>query len=130
MRRRVLLFAGVFAPLAVLRRARAATVATFTEAAFQAAQAADKPILIAINASWCPTCAKQRPILSQLEVDPAFKMLVVFVVDFDTQKDVVRAMGATMQSTLIAFHGKQETARSVGVTDPVAIRGLVDKAMV
>ena len=51
------------------------------------------------------------------------------MVDFDTQKDVVHAMGATKQSTLIAFHGKQETARSVGATDPAAIRALFDKAM-
>jgi thiol-disulfide isomerase/thioredoxin len=129
MHRRLLLLASALAPLARMRRAHAATVTPFTEAAFQAAQAEGKPILVAIQASWCPICAKQRPILSQLEADPAFKTLAVFMVDFDTQKDVVSAMGATKQSTLIAFHGKREAARSVGATDPAAIRGLLDKAL-
>jgi thioredoxin 1 len=127
--RRVLLLASALAPIALMGRARAATVAPFTEAAFEAAQASGEPILVAIHASWCPICAKQRPILSQLEADPAFKTLAVFMVDFDTQKDVVRAMGAQKQSTLIAFHGKQEAARSVGATDPAAIRALLDKTM-
>jgi len=129
MHRRVLLLASVLAPVALMRRARAATVIPFTDAGFQAVQAGNDPILVAIHASWCPICAKQRPILSQLEADPAFKTLAVFMVDFDTQKDVVHAMGAQKQSTLIAFHGKQETARSVGVTDPAAIRALLDKTM-
>src|SRR5271165_2882347 len=84
MHRRVLLLASVLAPVALIRRARAATVTPFTEAAFQAAQAGNDPILVAIHASWCPICAKQRPILSQLEADPAFKSLAVFMVDFDT----------------------------------------------
>lgn len=129
MRRRVLLLASALALLALARLARAATVAPFTAAAFKAAQDAGRPILVHIQASWCPTCAKQRPILGQLEAQPAFKSLAVFVVDFDTQKDVVSALHATMQSTLIAFHGTKEEARSVGVTDPAAIRALVEKAM-
>jgi thiol-disulfide isomerase/thioredoxin len=129
MHRRVLLLASALAPLALVRRATAATVTPFTQAAFQAAQSGGKPILVAIHASWCPVCAKQRPILSQLEADPAFKTLEVFMVDFDTQKDVVSAMGANKQSTLIAFHGTHEMARSVGATDPDAIKGLLSKAL-
>lgn len=129
MYRRVLLFASVLAPFALMHHVHAATVTPFTETAFKAAQAAGKPILVAIHASWCPICAKQKPIMSELEGEPAFQSLVVLMVDFDTQKDVVQAMGATKQSTLIAFHGTKETGRSVGVTDPAAIKGLFDKAM-
>jgi thiol-disulfide isomerase/thioredoxin len=128
-RRALLLLAAAITPLAFVRSAAAATVTPFTEAAFKAAQDDGKPILVAIHATWCPICAKQRPIMSQLEQDPSFKTLTVLMVDFDTQKDVVQALGANKQSTLIAFHGKQETGRSVGVTDPVAIRGMFDKAM-
>ena len=80
-----------------------------------------------MHASWCPTCAKQQPILAKLEAEPDYKNLKVFVVDFDTQKDVVRSMGVQMQSTLIAFHGKQEEARSTGQTDPAVIGGVVGK---
>jgi thioredoxin 1 len=105
-----------------------ATEAPFTKQAFAAAQTEGKPILVDISASWCPVCAKQRPILSQLMKDPAFRDLVVYQVDFDTQKDVVRDMGAQMQSTLVAFHGKAERGRSTGDTDPSAIRALLEKA--
>jgi len=68
-----LIAATLLAPFA----ARAATEAPFTQAAFAAAQAQDKPILVEIDASWCPTCAVQRPILSRLMSDPAFKHALV-----------------------------------------------------
>ena len=113
--------------LALSPIARAASEAAFTQQAFAAAEAAGKPILVEITASWCPTCAKQRPILSQLFNTPDFAGLQVFNVDFDSQKDVVRAMGARMQSTLIVFKGNVEQGRSVGVTDPAAIHDLLAK---
>ncbi len=81
-----------------------------------------------ISATWCPTCAKQRPILSQLMADPAFKDLVVYQVDFDSQKDVVRALGAQMQSTLVVFHGAAEKGRSTGDTKAESLKALLQKA--
>ena len=57
--------------------------------------------------------------------DPAFGTLIVFNVDFDAQKDVVRRFRAQMQSTLIAFKGTTETARSVGDTDARSIEALI-----
>jgi thioredoxin-like negative regulator of GroEL len=105
----------------------AAIEAPYTPAAFSAAQAAGEPILVWVHATWCPTCAKQQPILAKLENEPAYKNLKVFVVDFDSQKEVVRSMGVQMQSTLIAFHGDKEAARSTGQTDESAIRAVVSK---
>ncbi len=70
--------------VAAVPAARAATEAPFTQQAFASAQHEGKPILVDISATWCPTCAKQRPILSQLMADPAFKDLVVYQVDFDS----------------------------------------------
>src|SRR6516225_10302685 len=101
--------------------------ALFTAVA--ATQKAGKPIFVAIHASWCPTCAAQRPILSQLMADPKFKNLVYFVVDFDSQKDAVKSFGAGMQSTLIAFKGERETGRSVGDTDRASIAALLNKTL-
>lgn len=106
----------------------AASEIPYTAAAFQAAQNANEPIVVWVHASWCPTCAKQAPILSKLEAEPAYKNLKIFKVDFDSRKNVVRALGVQMQSTLIAYHGKQEEARSTGQTDPAAIRAVVAKA--
>jgi thioredoxin 1 len=65
----------------------------YTPDAFAAAQKAGKPILVDVHASWCPICAKQKPILSELTTDPKFKNLVFFVVDFDSQKDAVKSFG-------------------------------------
>jgi thiol-disulfide isomerase/thioredoxin len=110
--------------------ARAAEVQNFTQAAFDKAQAEGDPILIHIQASWCPTCAAQRPILQQIEAEGAYKNLRVLLVDFDTQKNVVREFGATMQSTLVVFRGKQEVARSVGDTNAQSIRATVRRSLV
>jgi thioredoxin len=101
----------------------------FTQSAFEAAQKQGKPILVQITASWCPICAKQRPILSKLEAEPRFKNLIVYNIDFDSQKDQVRAMGVQKQSTLIVFDGSTEKGRSTGETDPAAIQGLLAKTV-
>jgi thiol-disulfide isomerase/thioredoxin len=102
---------------------------SYTPDAFAAAQKAGKPILVAIHASWCPTCKAQKPILSELMAAPKFKNLVYFVVDFDNQKDAVKFFGARMQSTLIAFKGGTETGRSVGETGASSIAALLNKTL-
>ena len=107
---------------------RAATEAPFTQQAFSASAQEGKPILVEIDASWCPTCAQQRPILARLSRDPQFADLIVYKVDFDTQKNVVREMGAQMQSTLIVFHGSTERGRSVGDTNAHSIQALLERA--
>ena len=88
-----------------------------------------KPILIAIHASWCPTCKAQKPILSELMADPKFKNMVYFVVDFDSQKNLVTRFGARLQSTLIVFKGDKEEGRSVGDTNRASIAALLNKAL-
>jgi thioredoxin 1 len=100
----------------------------FTKAHFEAAQAADASILVDIAASWCPTCKAQRPIVDSLAAEPENRDLVIFEIDFDAQKDAVRVFNARRQSTLIAFRGKTETARSVADTDPASIAALVKTA--
>jgi len=106
-----------------------ATQQSFDAKAFAEAQAAGKPILVAVHATWCPTCKAQAPILGKLLADPKFKDLVFLVVDFDAQKDVVKRFGVRTQSTLIAFNGASERARSVGDTDADSIAALVNKAL-
>ena len=64
--RRSVLFATVAAISALAAPAFAAETKTFDPESFAAAQQAGKPILVAIHASWCPTCKAQKPILSEL----------------------------------------------------------------
>jgi thiol-disulfide isomerase/thioredoxin len=127
MRLRLLLAAAAFSA-AGLGAAQAATETAYSQAAFEAAQKAGKPILIDITAPWCPTCAKQRPILSELYKTPEFKDLQVFDVDFDTSKPLLHTLGVRMQSTMIVYHGEQEVGRATGVTAEPAIHGLLAKA--
>ena len=114
--------------VATVSFARAEVGTPFTTAAFEAAQKAGKPILIDVNAPWCPVCRAQAPTLAALPAVPEFKGLTVFSVDFDTQKDVLRTLGVQKQSTLIVFAGAKETGRTVGDTDPDSIRKLVATA--
>lgn len=124
IRRRWLVSVLLLAPLG----ARAASVQAYDPSAFKAAQEAGKPILLFIEAPWCPTCAKERPILAKLYEQPEFAGLQVFTIDFDTSKPLLRQLNVQMQSTLIAFHGKAEKARATGATDPEAVRAIVAAA--
>lgn len=100
----------------------------YTDQAFAASQHEGKPILVDIAADWCPTCARQEPIIDKLTADPAFRDFVVYRVDFDAQTKVVRAFGAHSQSTLIVFRGGVEKGRSTGDTNPDSIRKLLQAA--
>ena len=126
-RRRVL----ALTPIALLAATSAFADAevAFSPAVFAAAQKEGKSILVAIHASWCPTCKAQKPIITGLLADPKFKDMVMFRMDFDSQEREVRAMKAQMQSTLVAFKGKTETSRSVGDTDPASIANLMASAL-
>jgi len=128
--RRLVLATLVALPaLAAAGPAFAADQMKFTQQAFDAAQKAGQPILVEITASWCPTCRAQKKVLSEILPKPEHDKLAVFEVDFDTQKDVVRAFNARMQSTLISFKGAKETGRLVGVTKADAIQKLVDATL-
>src|SRR5262249_12290441 len=98
--RRTILIAAVIAGALTLSPAFAANPQPFNAQAFADAQKAGRPILVAIHASWCPTCKAQTPILGELTANPNFKNLAYFVIDFDSQKDLVQRFGARMQSTL------------------------------
>lgn len=98
----------------------------FDAEAFRTAQAAEKAILLDVTAPWCPTCKQQRPIVEQIEKEKPD--LVVYEVDFDTAKDVLKRFRVQYQSTLIIFRGTKEVARSTGETDPARIRAMIAKA--
>jgi thiol-disulfide isomerase/thioredoxin len=127
--RRSLLAVTAIVSASVAAPALAAETVAYSAAAFDAAQAAGKSILVEIHATWCPICKAQAPILSEIESGPDYRNLIVFHVDFDGQKDAVKRFGARMQSTLITFKGGKETGRSVGDTDRAALAALLAKAV-
>ena len=111
--------------LATLAPAFAGDEQPFTQAAFDAAQKDNKSILVEIHADWCPTCKAQAPLIKALTEQSEFSGMIVLRVDYDAQKDIVRAFGAQQQSTLIVFKGAKETGRSVGETSLAPIAALL-----
>lgn len=100
----------------------------FTQAAFEAAQAEGRPILVDVYAPWCPVCARQQTAIAAAQAMPANSDLVVFRLDFDDQKDELRQFRVTSQATLITFDGDSETGRLLGETDPDMIAELIGTA--
>ncbi|WP_128931555.1 thioredoxin family protein [Bradyrhizobium zhanjiangense] len=98
----------------------------FDANAFRSTQAANKAILVDVTASWCPTCRQQRPIVQEIEKEKPD--LVVYEVDFDTAKDVLKRFRVQYQSTLIIFRGDKEVTRSTAETNPALIRAMIAKA--
>jgi thiol-disulfide isomerase/thioredoxin len=100
----------------------------FDRAAFDAAVAAGGPVLIDVFAPWCTTCRAQSAVLADLFARPEFAGFQVFVIDYDSQKDLMRSFGVQQRSTLIAFSGGVEVGRVIGDTRPAAIEALLAAA--
>jgi thioredoxin 1 len=101
----------------------------YSKTAFEAAQAAGKPIIVEVSATWCPVCKAQAPILASLKSRPEYRDIAFFEIDFDTQKDALQSLKVSKQSTLIAFKGKTEVTRTTGDTSAAGIEKLFKSAI-
>ncbi len=110
---------------AAAQPANAAEAKSFDSAAFAAAQAEGRPILVAVKAWWCPVCASQSNTIKKAVAAADYAKLVVFNVNYDKQKDVLKSFEVNKQATLIAFSGKRQTGRLDFVTDKVQINNLL-----
>ncbi|BDT74319.1 hypothetical protein os4_38720 (plasmid) [Comamonadaceae bacterium OS-4] len=119
----------VLALSSILSFAVAGEIKPFNQPDFDKLTQEGKPVVLDVSAPWCPTCKAQKPILDGLMKDPAYKDVTLMTIDFDSSKPVLKAFKVNTQSTLIAFKGKQEVARSIGDTTPAGIEGLVKKTM-
>jgi len=114
--------------LMVASSAMADTV-PYTQAIFDKLQHEGQPILVGVHADWCPTCRAQAPIIESLIKQKNYRGITSLRVDFDNQKDVLRAFHVSRQSTLIVFKGGKEVGRSLGDTSPEGIESLLRKAL-
>ena len=101
----------------------------YDEASFKAGQAAGKHTVVHVTAPWCPTCKAQEKVIDGLAQKPDFKDVTLFKVDYDSQKDALKAFKVNTQSTLIAFNGATETGRVVGDTTAAALAGVFSASM-
>ena len=109
--------------------ASATDIRPFDRAAFEAAQAQNRPIIVFVHAPWCPVCKSQMKTMDKVTANPAYKNLVVFRIDYDTQKPLWQSFGATMQSTLIGYHGKRETGRIAHITNAAQVTAVLAKTL-
>jgi thiol-disulfide isomerase/thioredoxin len=109
--------------------AMAGDIKPFSQPDFDKLTAQGKSVVVDVSAPWCPTCRAQKPIIEGLMKQPAYSDVTVMTLDFDTNKATLKTLKVTSQSTLLAFKGDKEVARSVGDTSPNGIEGLVKKTM-
>jgi thioredoxin 1 len=103
----------------------AAEFRKFDPSAFAAAQAQGRPILVDVKAWWCPVCASQGRTIKRVANSAQYNNLIVFNVNYDKQKNVLRDLAVTKQATLIAFRGSRQTGRLDFVTDKARIEALI-----
>lgn len=100
----------------------------FTEERFEQLQAEDAVILVEVFADWCPTCARQGEILNAYFESRPDSPIHTLTVDFDSQKEWVKAFKAPRQSTLILYQGAERTWFSVAETNQERIFLALDTA--
>jgi thioredoxin 1 len=105
--------------------AEAGQVRPFDARTFAALQAHDAPMIVFVHAPWCPICRAQQQTINKLIATPEYHRITVLTIDFDSQKPLWSKFGAKQQSTLIAFHGRRETARLAYDSDPQKVTDVV-----
>ena len=121
----MLRFLPFAAALVVSAPAFAADIRPYNASAFAAAQKAGRAVLVEVHAPWCPICAAQGKVIAKATASGPHKNLIIFRIDYDTQKPIWRMFGAQGQTTLIAYRGRKETGRIAYETDEQKIRALL-----
>ena len=101
----------------------------YTKAAFDKAVAAGQPVIVDFQASWCPTCKAQKPIVDALLAEPKRKDVTLFAADYDTEAALKKELRVSQQSTFVVYKGGKEVGRSTGQTNRAEIAALFDKAL-
>lgn len=88
-----------------------------------------KSAVISTHADWCSTCKKQDKVLANFMKDPDYKNVVFYQVDYDNQKDLLKALNVRSQSTIIVYKNGKEVARATGDTKEAALSKLTRQAI-
>lgn len=120
----LLAIAALFVAVPLAAQAQPAWT-SYSASSFAAAQSEGRTIVVNVHADWCPTCRAQAPILEELRADPRLADALFVRVDFDTQRDFLRAHRIPRQSTILVFDGREEKGRSIAETNRTRLRSFV-----
>jgi thiol-disulfide isomerase/thioredoxin len=115
-----MLLAALPLPITLLSM-RASAQEAYEPRSFEEALAAG-PVVVHVFADWCPVCRAQKPILATLAQDQALAGVRFVSVDFDKERQFLRARRVANQSVILVFKNGQEAARLIGITDAEQIR--------
>ena len=121
------LVTSAFLAFLAMPTAQAFEFKAYDAATVDAAIASGRPVVVHVFAPWCLQCRAQETILKRLSSDPSYDGIAFYRVDYDNQKDVVKALG-TPRSTLIAFNGGAEVSKMSWGTSTEAVVGVLDAA--
>jgi thiol-disulfide isomerase/thioredoxin len=102
--------------------ARAFDIEPYQKDAADKAIASGKPVVIEIYASWCPICQSQSAVIEALKDKPAYRDIMFYRVDFDAQKDVVKALKSPRATIIVYRNGKEVGRESWGSTQEEVMR--------
>jgi thioredoxin 1 len=99
----------------------------YTAEAFKAAQMAGQPVVIHVHKDGCPTCAAQEVAFQDILKSDKLADVAFLRVNYKGQPEIVKELGAKMQSTLIVY-GKdgKELSRTAGETDATKLKAQIE----
>ena len=98
----------------------------FDTAAFEAAIAGDKPVLVDFWATWCGPCRMIAPVIEEIAAEFEGKA-VVGKVDVDEEPGLAQRYGIMSIPTLIVFKGGKVGEQAVGARGKADVAAMLSR---
>ena len=98
----------------------------FDTAAFEAAIAGDKPVLVDFWATWCGPCRMIAPVIEEIAAEFEGKA-VVGKVDVDEEPGLAQRYGIMSIPTLIVFKGGNVVEQAVGARGKADVAAMLSR---
>lgn len=96
------------------------------DANVESAIESDKPVILAIGASWCPDCRRAQPFFMQLAAANADRAVFASC-DSEQNPQVVAKFAVQHIPTMVALKGGKEVDRIVEVKTPGELKAFIER---